>query len=642
MTPSQSPPAPDSPAPLLTKRPLPRLVRLAFAAATTLTLALAPLTGAHAADRLVISEGHVDMFNVHLSDGDLALNLKEDVTGSHVHRAPESVELHVKSAALTTIPDGVPGAGSSYHLPLTQNHALLWPGWDTMATQAAGVDPSIRLNFTKVEGPGSIHLFSFSAFGGLKPLLEGGATELASGAALTQAFPAHTHADWIFTAPGVYTVTAHATGTINGEAARSNAATYTITVGDEFRGATNAPVEPEPVDPEPTEPAPTEPAPTEPAPTEPAPTPTEPVDPEPTEPAPSEPAPSAPAPTEPAPSAPAPEAPATEAPAAPAPAPEEKKAPVCTPIEVVRDATAAEVRAATGTGGSARTSGSTVIPANTHVHPNWVFSKPGTYKVTVRQGVTLKSGQKLTADSTLTFAVGSSSGVTGGHFDFGARVEGGKLVPSIKDDRTSPATWVSPSSLTFALGDAAKAKAPAGIDFVAPAGESVWMVPGAQIAGVPWLGANSMHPSIIGETTGEISMSLVSVQGPGNMGVFTSGNFGQVVGSQWFSATASSAPTAGQVAKDRASAKIGQVFRDGEAHRIVDLEGRTETGETCQLTAEQIIAAGGSADYAKQRTGGSASGTLPRTGAEITGVLALGAVLSAAGAALVIARHRHS
>lgn len=603
-------------------------MRLAFAAATTLTLALAPLTGAQAADRLVISEGHVDMFNVHVEDNALALNLKEDVTGSHVHRAPETVELHVKSAALTTIPDGVPGAGNSYHLPLTQNHNLLWPGWDTMATQAAGVDPSIRLHFTKVEGPGSIHLFSFSAFGGLQPLLEGGATELASGAALTQAFPAHTHADWIFTAPGVYTVTAHATGTINGEAARSNAATYTITVGDEFRGATNAPVVPEPVDPEPVDPEPTEPAPTEPAPT-------------PTE-APTEPAPSAPAPTEPAPSAPASEAPATEAPAAPAPAPEEKKAPVCTPIEVVRDATAAEVRAATGTGGSARTSGSTVIPANTHVHPNWVFSKPGTYKVTVRQGVTLKSGQKLTADSTLTFAVGSSSGVTGGHFDFGARVEDGKLVPSIKDDRTSPASWVSPSSLTFALGDAAKAKAPAGIDFVAPAGESVWMVPGAQIAGVPWLGANSMHPSIIGETTGEISMSLVSVQGPGNMGVFTSGNFGQVVGSQWFSATASSAPTGSQVAKDRASAKIGQVFRDGEAHRVVDLEGRTETGETCQLTAEQIIAAGGSADYAKQRTGGSASGTLPRTGAEITGVLALGAVLSAAGAALVIARHRRS
>lgn len=691
-----------------------RLQNLLLASLATAALTLLPITSAQAGDREVFDQGHVDAFNVEAKDGGLALDLKEDITGAHVHHAPETVELHVKSAAKATVPDGVPGAGEGYFLPATQDANLLWPGWDTLGTQADGVGKSVKINFTDVEGPGKIHLFGSGQFGGVSPLLEGGATELTDGAVRNQEYPAHTHANWVFSKPGVYTLKVKASGTVNGKAVDSNEATYTFTVGDDFRGATNKPA------PKPEKPQPEQPTPDNPAPGDDTTTPEKPADPAPSDPtteAPAKPEKPAPKPKAPAarktpkapksdapaqkPSAPvkaapkqpskpahsqttakapkastpvapkkaaAPAAPKQEAPAAAAndaPAADaQKSAPVCTASEQVRDATAAEVKGATktstSTSSTSKAGGSYTVPANTHTHPNWVFSKPGNYKVTVRQSVKTKEGKNLSVDSTLNFSVGpNASGITSGHFDFGPRVEGGKLVPSIKDDRSSPAKWAAPGSFTFALNNAAKAKAPAGIEFVAPQGSDVWMVPGAQIAGVPWLGANSMHPSVIQNTTGEVTMSLVSVSGPGNMAVFTSGNFGQVVGAKWFSSTAGTATKTttdtSAIAKDRASAKPGQVFKDGDKHKVLEIVGKTKSGDDCQLTADQIVAAGGSDDYAAAvAQGGSgvmgasdaggandgSSGPLPRTGIEAGALTALAVSLIGAGGVAVARKRR--
>lgn len=71
-------------------------------------------------------------------------------------------------------------------------------------------------------------------------------------------------------------------------------------------------------------------------------------------------------------------------------------------------------------GGNA--SGAHVVPRNSHVHPNWVFSKPGTYKVGIMQTATTKQGKKISAPATLTFTVGGSGNANSGHFDFGASV----------------------------------------------------------------------------------------------------------------------------------------------------------------------------------------------------------------------------
>lgn len=642
-------------------------LRALLAAFASLAVILIPLGSAHAAGRLVIESGHVDAFNVTAKGDALKLDLKEDVTGSHKTHAAEDVELHVKSAALKDLPKNVPGGPKAYWLPMTQDQNLLWPGWDTLGIKDTGFDESIKLKFDKVEGPGAIHLFGQGSWGGIEPLLAGGGTQLKAGAIRDQKFAAHTHAHWVFTKPGVYTLTLHAEGTKGGKKVSSNKATYTFTVGDEFKGKADAKAEkPAPAPAPKPEDSTTPKKPSDTAPTAAAPAPKDstkpaaPANPAPADkPKPRTSTPKAKAPEKPA--APAPKAkakakaaaPAKEAktpakhaaPAAPAmpeaPAKEEPKAPVCTATEVVRDATQDEIKATTSTS-KAKAGGSYTIPANTHVHPNWVFSKPGTYKLTIRQSVKGKDGKSYSDTSTLTFNVGNSSGATSGHFDFGSRFENGKLISSIKDDRTSPAKWVDPSSISFGLGNAAKAKAPAGIEYIAPAGSDVWMIGSTQAPSVPWVGANSMHPSIIQNTTGEITQTLVSASGPGNVGVFTSGNFGQIVGQKWYSSTAGSGSSV-SAAKDRKSAKIGQIFKDGKGYKIVDLKGKTEDGADCDLSADQIVEAGGSADYAKSVTGDAPAGSasdLPRTGAEVTGLAGTAAALIIVGAGTAVARRR--
>ena len=121
-----------------------------------------------------------------------------------------------------------------------------------------------------------------------------------------------------------------------------------------------------------------------------------------------------------------------------------------------------------------------------------------------------------------------------GHFDLGPAIENGTLVARIKDDRSQPAQWVDPTSLTFALGDAARITAPADLSFVASAGSSVWLIPSTQIAGVPWLGLNSQREEIVSGTTGGVQFTLDAVEGPGRVAVFNAGALGSGVGEHVF------------------------------------------------------------------------------------------------------------
>lgn len=569
-----------------------------------------------AAARLVLDQGHTDIWHVAPKGDELLLDLREDITGQHVTHAPESVELHVKDGAYTEVPTGWPGEGSGYLLPMSQDQELLWPGWDTQDLSGSGFDEAVQLRVTGVDGPGTIHLFSQDSFGKVQPLLENGMTALRPGAVRDQAFPAHTHANWVFTKPGVYHVTVQAHGTKDGTAVSSQPQTYTFTVGDAFRGKGDA-KNSEKI-----------------------------------------------AYTPPAPSAPsggeddssvsadggAPASPASS----PAPMPRETMSGsgsvgasdgggsgVCIAEETVRAATADEVKKAKAGKDSAaapsasssapRATGSYTVPRNTHSHPNWVFSKPGNYALNIRQTATLKSGQKVSGTTTLTFSVGPhAKGAASGHFDVGTRIENGKLVPSVKDDRTSPATWVDPSSVTFALGESAKATAPAGLEFIAPKGAEVYMVPGTQIPGAPWVGANTMHESVIAETTGEVTWELTGASGPGNVGVFTSGNFGTLVGETWFTASsgdsdasAGAARSHGSsaIAKNAASAAPGQVFTDGDAFKVKEITGHTASGEECDPSAAE-------------------ASQLAHTGAEIA-PYALGALLATIIGGGLLIRHRH-
>lgn len=112
------------------------------------------------------------------------------------------------------------------------------------------------------------------------------------------------------------------------------------------------------------------------------------------------------------------------------------------------------------------------------------------------------------------------------------------LYPMVKDDRSSPAVWTDPAALVFGLGDAARSTAPVDLGGIA-SGTDVWMIGAVQKPGVPWLGANTMHESVVANTTGDVTWELSSFDGPGAMAVFASGNLGTAVGEMWFTADTS-------------------------------------------------------------------------------------------------------
>lgn len=205
-------------------------------AMTGALLAPAPaMAAAPIDDPIRFDSGHIDAFALSLNDdGSVRLALKEDVTGSHVERTPESVELFVKSQAVV---DGVPAQylpagleGASYQLPLTQDPNLLWPGWDSQSIASAyGSNATIEIDVSDVSGPGDVYLWSQGPFGDPRQILT---DSWKLPAKITQTAPAHVHSNWAFTEPGTYRLTVQAEVT-SGDGTRTsttNSADYTFVV----------------------------------------------------------------------------------------------------------------------------------------------------------------------------------------------------------------------------------------------------------------------------------------------------------------------------------------------------------------------------------------------------------------------------
>ena len=196
-------------------------------------------------DPLTLDNGHIDAFNLVLNEDDSPrLTLKEDVTGSHVMHEPESVELFVKPDALTQVPAGyLPGLPEQiYHLPLTQDHNLIWPGWDTQAITSVFPNADTGINVSNIDGPGEVFLWTQNWMGQPESLLKEKGYNLPG--IISQPYPAHTHAAWGFTEVGTYkfTVQADVTGS-NGNTGSTEVSTYTFVVAERTKLTPEAPVQ---------------------------------------------------------------------------------------------------------------------------------------------------------------------------------------------------------------------------------------------------------------------------------------------------------------------------------------------------------------------------------------------------------------
>lgn len=62
------------------------------------------------------------------------------------------------------------------------------------------------------------------------------------------------------------------------------------------------------------------------------------------------------------------------------------------------------------------------------------------------------------------------------------------------------------------------------------------MIGATQVAGVPWLGANTQHESMHEHLASSVRWDITGFSGPGPMTVYSQGQLGQIVGEEWFRA----------------------------------------------------------------------------------------------------------
>ena len=252
------------------------------------------------------------------------------------------------------------------------------------------------------------------------------------------------------------------------------------------------------------------------------------------------------------------------------------------------------------------------------------------------------------AVTTLNVQVGSEGGITDGHFDLGPAIENGQLVARIKDDRAVPAVWKDPASMTFALGERAKIKAPEALSYAASVGQDVWMIPATQIRGVPWLGMNSQREEIVTETSGQVRFSLLDVQGPGNVAVFESGSLGAGIGTHVFDGAGTS-----YTLPANTHAHQNWVFTEPGSYQLTIAMNVSPRGEDLRGsgsgTAGSLIAAGGTGEHGRPLVyaivGRTASGqpcTLASTGSSTTELvpMILSALVMGCGCIFVSIRMR--
>ena len=446
-----------------------------------------------------LDRGHADIFDL-TSDasGALTLRIKEDATGSGVMREPEQTLLAVNKSTLTQIPDSVSQAtgapAAAYLLGQSGDNqaTVLWPGWDTLGVAAGGYDAArFHISYT---GPadGRIYAFTSSFTEGMKAVTNDGSFDLApEGDDIDQPYAAHKHVNWLFTRAGRYTLTVQASAWTPGNTGAANAQsavhTYTIDVADEASCLAESGAAPS------TDQA---------------------------QPAPGV-GPGSVSSTNNQAAQDQGVGGTTGTPSAPAPATPSGTTGTTGTTTGANPAPSSGAHTTSGTTGGERCVATRI-----------------TREATEAEAATLASNSAPanTARTTLTVSVGdgASGNATDGHFDLGPAIENGTLVARVKDDRSQPAQWVDPSSLTFALGDAARITAPADLGFVATPGSSVWLIPSTQIAGVPWLGLNSQREEIVTGTTGPVQFTLDAVEGPGRVAVFNAGALGSGVGEHVF------------------------------------------------------------------------------------------------------------
>jgi surface-anchored protein len=193
------------------------LLCLALAAAVTPTVP-PPAAGpdqtldprqAQASGRAVLETGHVDI-GPRFRDGRWTIQIHDDHAVPAVWREPEDTVLRIRDTARQPVPEDEayrflgarPGTGV-HVVPQTERPGVVWIGWNTQDPGAlTAIGRGVTLSLRAVRGPGNVTVFLQSGNLGAPQVLWSSARPFPQ--PIWVEANAHTHANWVFGAPGVY------------------------------------------------------------------------------------------------------------------------------------------------------------------------------------------------------------------------------------------------------------------------------------------------------------------------------------------------------------------------------------------------------------------------------------------------------
>jgi surface-anchored protein len=189
-----------------------------------------------ATEPAVLAAGHVDLGPRYVDD-EWTLLIHDDAA-QPVWRDPDRTVLQVTDAALQTVPDdpvyeflGVPAGTDVHVVPQVQHPEVVWVGWNTQDPRVMQtIDRGVTLELAGIEGPGELIMYLQSGTFS-EPQVLWRSTE-SPGQPMWVEVNTHTHANWVFTAPGVYLVAVRVSADLVGGEQVSAVRHLRFTVGD--------------------------------------------------------------------------------------------------------------------------------------------------------------------------------------------------------------------------------------------------------------------------------------------------------------------------------------------------------------------------------------------------------------------------
>ena len=190
-----------------------------------------------ASGRIEISAGHVDM-GPRFNNGKFELMLHDDHGESPVWRSLDEVIYRGSDKAILEVPNdprysfvGAPAGSKVYVIPQTETKGVIWPGWNTQDPQLVSkLNRGVNLTLEQVSGPGTFSLYlengNFSA-----PQVLWSSTKNEPQKLWVEK-NTHTHANWVFTAPGEYLLKVTASAELSDGSTVSDTRYLKFAVGD--------------------------------------------------------------------------------------------------------------------------------------------------------------------------------------------------------------------------------------------------------------------------------------------------------------------------------------------------------------------------------------------------------------------------